>query len=95
MTLHSFEYGEELARDIVAFDPTFWKVLVRYNPNGEVNLNRRQAQRLRRPSDYLHGRNRLSIFERLVPPEAAQREWLHIDGRFQEWTQLSEWARVA
>ena len=34
-----FEYGEEFARHIEAFDPTFCKVLVRYNPEGDAALN--------------------------------------------------------
>ena len=29
-----FEYGEEFAKHIEAFNPTFCKVLVRYNPEG-------------------------------------------------------------
>ena len=29
-----FEYGADFARHIEAFDPTFCKVLVRYNPGG-------------------------------------------------------------
>jgi myo-inositol catabolism protein IolC len=48
-----FEYGEEFARHIEASDPTFCKVLVRYNPEGDRALNQRQAVRLRatgRPS---------------------------------------------
>src|SRR5215469_13583342 len=48
-----FEYGEEFARHIDAFQPTFCKVLVRYNPQGNRALNQRQAARLRRLSDYL------------------------------------------
>jgi 5-dehydro-2-deoxygluconokinase len=67
-----FEYGEEFAKHIEAFDPTFCKVLVRYNPEGESELNRRQAARLKRLSDYLHGSNRLFMFELLVPAEPAQ-----------------------
>ncbi|HLB89732.1 MAG TPA: DUF2090 domain-containing protein [Terriglobales bacterium] len=67
-----FEYGEEFAKHIEAFNPTFCKVLVRYNPEGDRALNRRQAARLRRLSEYLHndGRNRF-MFELLVPPEKA------------------------
>ena len=34
-----FEYGEEFARHIEAFDPTFCKVLVHYNPEGDAVLN--------------------------------------------------------
>ena len=30
-----FEYGEDFASHIEAFDPTFCKVLVRYNPEGD------------------------------------------------------------
>src|SRR5438876_9315438 len=67
-----FEYGEDFAKHIEAFNPTFCKVLVRYNPEGDKTLNQRQAQRLKRLSNYLHGSNRLYMFELLVPPEPAQ-----------------------
>ena len=53
-----FEYGEEFATHIEAFHPTFCKVLVRYNPEGYSTLNRRQPDRLKRLSDYLHMANR-------------------------------------
>ena len=33
-----FEYGEDFARHIEAFDPTFCKVLVRYNPRGRPRV---------------------------------------------------------
>jgi 5-dehydro-2-deoxygluconokinase len=68
-----FEYGEDFAKHIEAFQPTFCKVLVRYNPEGDKTLNQRQAARLKRLSDYLHGKNRsLFMFELLVPAEKAQ-----------------------
>lgn len=51
-----FEYGSDFERHIEAFDPTFYKVLVRYNPGGDRAVNRRQAARLRQLSDYLHAR---------------------------------------
>jgi myo-inositol catabolism protein IolC len=38
-----FEYGDDFARHIEAFRPTFCKVLVRYNPGGDSVLNRRQV----------------------------------------------------
>ena len=38
-----FEYGEDFAEHIEAFHPTFCKVLVRYNPEGDQALNARQA----------------------------------------------------
>jgi myo-inositol catabolism protein IolC len=68
-----FEYGEDFARHIEAFDPTFSKVLVRYNPDGDRALNKLQAARLKRLSDFLaiRGRSRF-MFELLVPPEKMQ-----------------------
>jgi myo-inositol catabolism protein IolC len=69
-----FEYGEDFAKHIEAFHPTFCKVLVRYNPGGDEALNRRQSSRLRRLSEYLHsGRSRSRLmFELLVPAEKTQ-----------------------
>lgn len=75
-----FEYGDDFARHIEAFDPTFSKALVRYNPDGDRALNRRQAARLSRLSGYLAGRNRSRfMFELLVPAEKAQLERLKGD----------------
>lgn len=70
-----FEYGDAFAEHIEAFHPTFSKVLVRYNPEGDEELNRRQAERLKRLSDYLQAARRsLFMFELLVPAEKAQLE---------------------
>jgi myo-inositol catabolism protein IolC len=68
-----FEYGEDFAAHIESFQPTFCKVLVRYNPEGDQALNRRQSARLKQLSDYLHGSSHsLFMFELLVPPEKSQ-----------------------
>jgi myo-inositol catabolism protein IolC len=68
-----FEYGDDFAAHIESFQPTFCKVLVRYNPGGDQALNRRQSPRLKRLSDYLHGSSQsLFMFELLVPPEKSQ-----------------------
>jgi myo-inositol catabolism protein IolC len=69
-----FEYGEDFGQHIEAFDPDFSKVLVRYNPEGDRDLNRRQTAKLARLSDWLHARDRKFLFELLVPPTPAQRE---------------------
>jgi len=70
-----FEYGEDFGKHIEAFHPTFCKVLVRYNPEGDSELNRRQSARLKRLSDYLHGASRSRfMFEPLVPAEKAHLE---------------------
>ncbi|WP_424950922.1 2-deoxy-5-keto-D-gluconate 6-phosphate aldolase domain-containing protein [Deinococcus sp.] len=67
-----FEYGEAFAKHIGAMNPTFCKVLVRYNPDGDEALNARQREKLRRLSDHLTRTGRLFMFELLVPAEAAQ-----------------------
>jgi 5-dehydro-2-deoxygluconokinase len=76
-----FEYGTEFARHVEAVDPTFCKVLVRHNPDGDSALNARQAARLRQLSEYLHAHNRLYLFELLVPAEKDQLERVHGDRR--------------
>ena len=48
-----FEYGEEFARHIEKFNPTFCKVLVRYNPEGDRRSTSGRPDRLKRLSDYL------------------------------------------
>ena len=63
-----FEYGEDFAKHIDAFKPTFAKVLVRYNPERNRDMNVRQAGRLRRLSDHLKTTPYKFMFEMLVPP---------------------------
>jgi 5-dehydro-2-deoxygluconokinase len=68
-----FEYGADFPRHIEAFQPTFCKVLVRYNPGADAQMNRRQAARLKTLSDYLDGARRSRyMFELLVPPTKEQ-----------------------
>jgi myo-inositol catabolism protein IolC len=67
-----FEYGDDFAQHIEDFDPTFTKVLVRYNPEGDSGGNQRQLARLKRLSDHLRPRDHLFMFEMLVPAEPEQ-----------------------
>jgi myo-inositol catabolism protein IolC len=67
-----FEYGNEFGDHIERFDPDFVKVLVRYNPDGDPELNGRQADRLVTLSTWLAERGRRLLFELLVPAEDAQ-----------------------
>jgi myo-inositol catabolism protein IolC len=67
-----FEYGDDFGAHIERYDPDFSKVLVRYNPDADAEMNRRQAARLRRLSDWLHDHDRKFLFELLVPAEEAQ-----------------------
>jgi myo-inositol catabolism protein IolC len=68
----TFEYGDDFAAHIEDVDPTFCKALVRYNPEGDLELNRRQGERLHRLSDYLSGHGRSFLVELLVPAEPHQ-----------------------
>ncbi len=45
---------------IERFDPDFSKVLVRYNPDGDADVNARQVARLRELSEWLHSNDRSS-----------------------------------
>ncbi len=67
-----FEYGDDFGQHIEAFDPTFAKVLVRYNPDGDIELNKRQTERLARLSRWLREHERKFLFELLVPPTTEQ-----------------------
>jgi 5-dehydro-2-deoxygluconokinase len=70
-----FEYGDDFGRHIKAFQPTFCKVLVRYNPEGDSAMNRRQSERLKRLSDYLRAdKSSRFMFELLVPAAPSQLE---------------------
>jgi len=67
-----FEFGEDFGKHIEAFDPDFAKVLVRYNPDGDTELNHRQAGQLARLSGWLRANDRKFLFELLVPATAQQ-----------------------
>jgi myo-inositol catabolism protein IolC len=67
-----FEYGDDFGKHIEQLDPTFTKVLVRFNPAGDAAMNERQKVRLRRLGEWLHGKGRRFLFELLVPATKEQ-----------------------
>lgn len=67
-----FEYGEDYSLHIEEFDPTLVKVLVRYNPEGEAMMNKRQLMRLRSLSSYLQSIRKPFLFELIVPATKEQ-----------------------
>jgi myo-inositol catabolism protein IolC len=73
-----FEYGDDFGEHIERFDPDFSKVLVRYNPEDDAEINARQIGRLKRLSDWLHEHERKFLFELLVAATDAQLE--RVDG---------------
>ncbi len=67
-----FEYGEKYPMHIDEFDPTLVKVLVRYNPEGDVMMNKRQLMRLKSLSSYLQSIRKPFLLELLVPATKEQ-----------------------
>lgn len=67
-----FEYGSSFGDHILALDPDFAKTLVRYNPDGDRDLNGRQRAVLRTLSDFCHANGIRFMFELLVPPTDSQ-----------------------
>lgn len=69
-----FEYGEQFGEHIAKYDLLATKVLVRFNPDGDAEMNKRQTARLKELADWLHANDRKFLFELLVPAEPAQLE---------------------
>ena len=67
-----FDYGDDFGAHIEKFDPDFSKVLVRYNPDDDAEMNERQLGRLKRLADWLHAHDRKFLFELLVPATDEQ-----------------------
>jgi myo-inositol catabolism protein IolC len=69
-----FQFGEDFGEHIAGFGVNFAKVLVRYNPDGDAEMNERQLGRLKELADWLHANDSKFLFELLVPAEPAQLE---------------------
>ncbi len=69
-----FEYGDDFGAHIEDFNPTFSKILVRYNPDGNGPDNEKSLAGLKRLSEWLRSVNRKFLCELLVPAEPAQLE---------------------
>jgi myo-inositol catabolism protein IolC len=67
-----FQFGDDFGTHIEEFDPNFSKVLVRYNVEGDADMNERQSARLKRLGEWLHDNGRKFLFELLVPAEESQ-----------------------
>jgi myo-inositol catabolism protein IolC len=67
-----FEHGDDFGRAIDRVDPDAIKALVRYNPAGDAELNRRSRDQLKVLQDYLTDSGRRFMLEVLVPPTPEQ-----------------------
>jgi myo-inositol catabolism protein IolC len=72
MDWFDFEYGDDFGSHIESFDPTFAKILVRWNPAADATANQTSITNLKRLSDWLHARDRKFLLELLVPAEPSQ-----------------------
>ena len=66
------EFGDRFAEHVEAFDPDFFKVLVRFNPLDDEAERRTQIDRLAMVSEWAEHTDRRWIFELLVPPTPQQ-----------------------
>ena len=67
-----FEYGDDFAAHIEKFPVDFSKVLVRYNPDDDADMNKVQLERMKVLADWLHANDRKFLFELLVPAKEGQ-----------------------
>ncbi len=67
-----FEHGERFAEEIERVAPAAVKALVRYNPAGDAELNRRSRERLVRLQSRLRASGRRFMLELLVPATEQQ-----------------------
>lgn len=74
-----FDYGSDFGAHIAKFQPSFVKVLVRFNPEGDGEMNRRQLGRLGMLNDFLSRTGRPFLFELLVPATPQQLSSLNGD----------------
>jgi myo-inositol catabolism protein IolC len=70
--LFELEYGDRYSQHVEAFDPDFFKVLVRYNPADEPDARAHQIERLVQISTWATTSGRRWLFELLVPPTREQ-----------------------
>jgi myo-inositol catabolism protein IolC len=70
--LFDYAYGADWQAHVEAFEPTFAKVLVRYNADGDAAGNAEQAARLAELSTWLRTTGRKFLFELIVAPTEAQ-----------------------
>jgi myo-inositol catabolism protein IolC len=66
------EFGDQFAEHVEAFDPDFFKLLVRFNPLDDESMRRTQIDRLAMVSQWAERTNRRWIIELLVPPTPEQ-----------------------
>lgn len=67
-----FQYGDQFKEHIKKYNPTFAKVLIRYNPDDATDSKERQHNNLRVISDFCRSNDIKFLLEALVPATPEQ-----------------------
>ena len=73
-----FEYGDAFGEKIIEVDADFIKILVRWNPNDDIETREVQGKRIKILSDWIEENERKFLLEFLVPATDEQLE--SVDG---------------
>ena len=73
-----FEYGDAFGEKIIEVDADFIKILVRWNPNDDIETREVQGKRIKILSDWIEENERNFLLEFLVPATDEQLE--SVDG---------------
>ena len=73
-----FEYGDAFREKIIEVDADFIKILVRWNPNDDIETREVQGKRIKILSDWIEENERKFLLEFLVPATDEQLE--SVDG---------------
>ena len=73
-----FEYGDAFGEKIIEVDADFIKILVRWNPNDDIETREVQGKRIKILSDWIEENERKFLLEFLVPATGEQLE--SVDG---------------
>jgi len=74
-----YEHGKNYKQHIKKWNPTYVKVLVRYNPEGDKKLNKRQPKKLAELSRYLKKIGKKFMLEVLVLPTRSEKKIKNYD----------------
>lgn len=67
-----FEYGNDFKEHILKFSPEYAKILIRYNPEGDKELNQRQRTKIALLNDFCRSSNIKLLLEVLTVPTDNQ-----------------------
>ena len=73
-----FEYGDAFGEKIIEVDADFIKILVRWNPNDDIETREVQGKRIKILSDWIEENERKFLLEFLIPATDEQLE--SVDG---------------